>query len=44
MGVDTDDIPDPHKVREDAHPAAVDLIDQNVSDFAAAIGYVLAQP
>jgi protein-tyrosine phosphatase len=44
MGVDTDDIPDPHKVRENLHATAIDLIDQTVSDFATAIGYVLEMP
>jgi len=44
MSVDTDDIPDPHQVRDDIHAASVDLINQNVNDVAAAIDYVLSQP
>jgi hypothetical protein len=44
MSVDTDDVPDPHQVRDDIHAASIELINENVNDVAAAIGYVLSQP
>jgi len=43
MSVDTDDVPDPHQVRDDIHADSIEMIDHNVSDLAAAVGYVLSQ-